>query len=105
MKAEISQFLSTELKLTLSEEKTLITHSSEEVRFLGYDICVRRSQEVKGCKMKNGRWRKSRSLNYKVALTIPHSEKIEHFMFAKGIIQQKPNGTLQFRSTRTVQLL
>ena len=92
LKAEISQFLSTELKLTLSEEKTLITHSSEEVRFLGYDICVRRSQEVKGCKMKNGRWRKSRSLNYKVALTIPHSEKVEHFMFAKGIIQQKPNG-------------
>mgnify|MGYP007025229891 CR=1 FL=1 len=44
--------------------------------------------------MKNGRWRKSRSLNYKVALTIPHSEKIEHFMFAKGIIQQKPNGKL-----------
>lgn len=83
LKTEISQFLSTELKLTLSEEKTLITHSSEEVRFLGYDICVRRSQEVKGCKMKNGRWRKSRSLNYKVALTIPHSEKIEHFMFAK----------------------
>ena len=92
LKAEISQFLSTELKLTLSEEKTLITHSSEEVRFLGYDVCVRRSQEVKGYKMKNGKWRKSRSLNYKVALTIPHSEKIEHFMFAKGIIQQKPNG-------------
>lgn len=94
LKAEISQFLSTELKLTLSEEKTLITHSSEEVRFLGYDICVRRSQEVKGYKMKNGKWRKSRSLNYKVALTIPHLEKIEHFMFAKGIIQQKPNGKL-----------
>ena len=94
LKAEISQFLSIELKLTLSEEKTLITHSSEEVRFLGYDVCVRRSQEVKGYKMKNGKWRKSRSLNYKVALTIPHSEKIEHFMFAKGIIQQKPNGKL-----------
>lgn len=94
LKAEISQFLSIELKLTLSEEKTLITHSSEEVRFLGYDVCVRGSQEVKGYKMKNGKWRKSRSLNYKVALTIPHSEKIEHFMFAKGIIQQKPNGKL-----------
>lgn len=95
LKAEISQFLSTELKLTLSEEKTLITHSSEEVRFLGYDICVRRSQEVKGCKMKNGKWRKSRSLNYKVALTVPHSEKIERFMFVKGIIQQKPSGEFQ----------
>ncbi len=95
LKAEISQFLSTELKLTLSQEKTLITHSSESVRFLGYDICVRRSQEVKGFRMKNGKWRKSRSLNYKVALTIPHSEKIERFMFAKGVIQQKPNGEFQ----------
>ncbi len=95
LKAEISQFLSTELKLTLSQEKTLITHSSESVRFLGYDICVRRSQEVKGFRMKNGKWRKSRSLNYKVALTIPHSEKVERFMFAKGVIQQKPNGEFQ----------
>ena len=95
LKAEISQFLSTELKLTLSEEKTLITHSSEKVRFLGYDICVRRSQKVKGCKMKNGRRRKSRCLNYKVALTIPHSEKIERFLFAKEVIRQKPNGEFQ----------
>ena len=48
LKTEIAEFLSTELKLTLSEEKTLITHSSEKVRFIGYDICVRRNQEVKG---------------------------------------------------------
>ena len=33
LKAEIAEFLSTELKLTLSEEKTRITHSSEKVRF------------------------------------------------------------------------
>ena len=52
LKAEIAEFLSTELKLTLSEEKTLITHSSEKVRFIGYDICVRRNQEVKGHRMK-----------------------------------------------------
>lgn len=92
LKAEISQFLRTELKLTLSEEKTLITHSSEKVRFLGYDISVRRSQKVKGHKMKNGKWRQSRSLNLKVALTIPHADKIESFLFAKNIIRQKPNG-------------
>ena len=43
LKAEIAEYLNNELKLTLSEEKTLITHSSEKVRFLGYDICVRKS--------------------------------------------------------------
>lgn len=95
LKTEIADFLSTELKLTLSEEKTLITHSSEKVRFLGYDICVRRSQEVKGYRMKSGTWRKSRSLHMKVALTIPHAEKIEKFMFAKKVIRQRENGEFQ----------
>ena len=95
LKAEISEFLSTELKLTLSEEKTLITHSSENVRFLGYNICVRRSQEVRGHRMKNGTWRKTRSLNGKVALTVPHLDKIERFMFEKGVIRQKPDGKFQ----------
>lgn len=89
LKAEIADFLNKELKLTLSEKKTLITHSSEKVRFIGYDINVRRSQEIKGYKMKNGKWRKSRSLHLKVALTIPHTEKIEKFMFAKKAIIQK----------------
>ena len=92
LKAEIAEFLSIELKLTLSEEKTLITHSSEKARFLGYDICVRRSREVKGHRIKNGTWRKSRTLHMKVALSIPHTEKIEKFMFAKKVIRQKENG-------------
>ena len=95
LKAEIAEFLRDELKLTLSEEKTLITHSSKEVRFIGYDISVRRSQEVKGHKMKNGKWRKSRSLNLKVALTIPHLEKIEHFLFAKKAVIQTKDGKLK----------
>lgn len=95
LKAEISDFLSSELKLALSDEKTLITHSSEKVRFLGYDISVRRNQEVKGHRMKSGTWRKSRTLHMSVALTIPHKDKIESFLFAKGVIRQKPDGTFQ----------
>lgn len=45
--------------------------------------------------MKNGTWRKSRTLHMKVALTIPHTEKIEKFMFAKKVIRQKENGEFQ----------
>jgi len=92
LKEEIAECLKQELNLTLSEEKTLITHSSEKVRFLGYDICVRRSMKVKGYKLKNGKWRQSRTLYHKVELTIPHTEKIEKFMFAKRAIIQKENG-------------
>ena len=95
LKAEIAEFLSKELKLTLGDEKTKITHSSEKVRFLGYDIAVRRSQEVKGHKMKNGKWRKSRSLHLKVALTVPHTEKIERFLFAKGVVTKTKDGRLK----------
>lgn len=105
LKAEIADFLSRELKLTLSEEKTLITHSSERVRFIGYDICVRRSQEIKGYKMKNGKRRKSRSLHLKVALTIPHAEKIEKFMFAKKAIIQTNGGALKFKPVHRTALL
>lgn len=46
IKKQLKEFLNDELKLTLSEEKTLITHSSERVRFLGHDISVRRNQQI-----------------------------------------------------------
>lgn len=39
-KQELSAFLETELKLELSEEKTLVTNSKKLIRFLGYDIGV-----------------------------------------------------------------
>lgn len=91
VKAQIGSFLTGTLKLELSEEKTLITHSSKLVRFLGYDIRVRRSQEVKG--FKNGR--KARSLNHKVELLVPLQEKVERFLFAKGAVFQTADGKLK----------
>jgi group II intron reverse transcriptase/maturase len=83
IKAEIAEYLQSELNLTLSEEKTLITHSAEKVRFLGYDISIRRSQEVRA----DATGRKSRSKNGTVELKVP-LEKVERFMFDKGIIAQ-----------------
>ncbi|MDA8204738.1 MAG: reverse transcriptase domain-containing protein [Thermaerobacter sp.] len=40
VKADIGQFLAAQLKLTLSPEKTLITHARHKARFLGYDVMV-----------------------------------------------------------------
>jgi group II intron reverse transcriptase/maturase len=91
VKAQIGVYLSDTLKLELSAEKTLITHSSERVRFLGYDVSVRRSQEVKG--FKNGR--KARSLNHRVELLVPLKEKAEKFLFAKGAVVQTADGKLK----------
>ena len=91
IKEQIGTYLKETLKLELSEEKTLITHSSNYIRFLGYDIRVRRSQAIKGCK--NGR--KSRTLNYMVELCIPLKDKIEKFLFARGIVLQTAEGKLK----------
>lgn len=47
MKEAIGHFLADKLKLTLSEEKTKITHTSDFARFLGYDICISHSKSLK----------------------------------------------------------
>ena len=47
LKRKLSKFISGTLKMELSEEKTLITHSNEYARFLGYDVRVRRCAVIK----------------------------------------------------------
>jgi len=47
VKTDVKRFLQDRLKLTLSEEKTKVTHSSEMVRYLGYDITISRSKDTK----------------------------------------------------------
>lgn len=47
IKSKLSEFIGQTLKMELSEEKTLITHSSECARFLGFDVRVRRCEKVK----------------------------------------------------------
>ena len=67
IKEQVKAFVADTLKLELSDEKTLITHSSKRARFLGYDIYVRRSTATK--RMKDGRLR--RHLNGIVCLEAP----------------------------------
>jgi len=47
LKSELAIFLQDTLKLTLSAEKTKVTHSAELVRYLGYDITISRNKGVK----------------------------------------------------------
>ena len=65
IKDRISMFLGTELKLTLSAEKTLITHAhTERARFLGYEIGIMAAPT----KFDE---RRKRSVNGKVGMYIP----------------------------------
>ena len=64
IKQRLAQFLRDDLKLELSEDKTLVTHARTGVaRFLGYDITVQRNER----KITRGR----RSLTNAITLRVP----------------------------------
>jgi len=91
IKAKLTEFIRNELKMELSQEKTLITHSNEPARFLGYDVRVRRDQQVKP-------WKncKQRTMNNTVELLIPLKDKVEKYLFNKGAVKQRAdNGKLE----------
>jgi group II intron reverse transcriptase/maturase len=90
IKQQFSEFISGKLKMELSEEKTLITHSNNYARFLGYDVRVRRDQTAKpsGDKL-------IRTLNYSVELNVPFADKIMPFLFDKAIIKQTHGGEIE----------
>jgi group II intron reverse transcriptase/maturase len=85
IKSTLSEFIGSTLKMELSEEKTLITHSNQFARFLGYDVRVRRCGVVKP----NGRGTTQRTLSNHTELAIPLHDKINTFLFENKIIQQK----------------
>ena len=98
IKRQFAEFIANTLKMELSEDKTLITHSNEYARFLGYDVRVRRDMEVK-------KWKNTtqRTFNNTVELNIPLEDKIVKFMFSKDIISQNEDGTIE--ATRRTKLL
>lgn len=91
IKSLLKEFLTEHLRLELSDEKTKITHSSKCARFLGYDVRVRRNNQLK--KRSDGVIQ--RTLNQSVELLIPLKEKIEHFVLDKNIAVIDTNGKLK----------
>lgn len=92
IKRKLSEFIATTLKMELSEDKTLITHSNTPARFLGYNVRVRRdNKSIKHGSVTNCT---KRTLNGTVELAIPLQDKIERFLFNNRIVKQK-NGVIQ----------
>ena len=91
IKSKLAEFIGDTLKMELSEDKTLITHSSKCARFLGYDVRVRRSGKIK----RGGPGHvKMRTLNGSVELLVPLNDKIRQFVFTKGVAIQKEDGSM-----------
>lgn len=88
VKADLAVFLKERLGLTLSVEKTKITHTSELARFLGYDITVSRSNDIK--RLKNGV--KAKVYSAVVKLYTPH-DKWKAKLLELGAIRIKKDKT------------
>lgn len=75
IKQHLKEFLREELKLELSEAKTLITHArSEAARFLGYEVTVQH-EDTRRTKTRQGR--KRRSANGRIGLRVPRDVLVE----------------------------
>ncbi len=89
IKAELREYISTELHMELSDEKTYITHSDEYARFLGYDVRVRRNGQIK--RMRAGVT--GRTLSNMVELNIPLQDKIEACLLRSGAARRETSGS------------
>jgi group II intron reverse transcriptase/maturase len=101
VKADIGHYLSEQLKLELSEKKTLITHSRNPARFLGYDVFVSDNSNLR--KDKNGHTR--RVQRGKVKLYVPR-EKWQNRLIDYGALKIKyQNGREVFNPTHRTYLI
>jgi len=75
IKRQLATFLANELKLNLSEEKTLITHArSKAAKFLGYEITTLQSDTKQSL---NKAGHKQRSINGRIGLRVPRAVLLE----------------------------
>ncbi len=84
IKQQLRDFLRDELKLELSEEKTLITHAiSQAARFLGYQVVILQDDRKHTLRDSHGVKAACRSINGKIGLRIPKDvieEKCKRYM-------------------------
>ena len=88
IKSDIKDFISDKLKLELSDEKTLITHSETPAKFLGFHIRNRKCMETK----RDSLGRKKRSRNKTVEIKIP-KDTVKKKLLAYDVVEiKKHNG-------------
>jgi group II intron reverse transcriptase/maturase len=82
VKEELGIFLAEELHLTLSQEKTHITHArTSQARFLGTDISIGRGTQARVTKTHNGSGKpiKRRSTGWQTVMCLPIRELLRRF--------------------------
>lgn len=93
VKSDVGTFLKSILDLEMSEAKTKITHTGDRARFLGYDITISRSQDLK----KSVSGYKIRSQTGVVKLLVPREKWVGKLLEYKAIkIKINENGKERF---------
>ncbi|MHA2896503.1 HNH endonuclease, partial [Bacillus cereus] len=100
IKEDLTNFLKKELKLELSQEKTLITHSKQFARFLGYDIATVRTPRI--VKMKDGR--KARK-HGEITLQVPKERWVNKLTELNVIDTKTMNGKQEWKAKHRGELL
>ena len=102
IKAEVKKFLAEELNLTLSDEKTKITHTSECADFLGYKITVSRNEGIKRRKDEV----KTRPFSGVVKLYVPKENWIKKLLEYEAIkIVTGENGNERWKAMHSGKVL
>ena len=88
IKADLTKYMQEQLKLELSEEKTLITNAQEKAKFLGYEIYVQRSES----KVKNSLGRTNRMFNGNVRLHVSTEIARNKLLAMNAMVIKQVNG-------------
>ena len=104
VKADVGRFISNELNLEMSAEKTLITHGNDFAHFLGYDITT--SNEQNSTRDKNGNTK--RAYTGRIKLYVPKNKWLNRLISygALRINVDKQHGNKEvWEPTRRTKLL
>ncbi|WP_010254282.1 group II intron reverse transcriptase/maturase [Myroides injenensis] len=109
IKEDIKSFLESKLKLELSEEKTLITHSEKSAKFLGYEIYVRKSNLTKRNKVGHIRRAFNKKVYLKLTTDVMKKKLLEYGALEikthNGKEQWKPRARVQFINNDDLEIL
>ena len=102
LKADIKRFLQEKLRLVLSEEKTKVTHSSELIRYLGYDFTVSRDKSLS----RNESGDLQRVYYGKVQLYLPKEKWVGKLQEYKAfVIKKDENGKEKWKAIHRGKLM
>lgn len=101
IKTDIKTYLMSELKLELSDTKTLITNGKDKARFLGYDIYIADDESLK--EDKNGHTRRVR--NGKAKLHVPRDKWQNKLIAYKALEIKYLNGKEIFKPVHRSYLI